>query len=123
MTHVAFPLRLDGRGRTALANDDAYLRGLVELVLFTRPGERVHRPDFGSGVDRLVFAPAGDELAGATRALVHGALQQFLGELIRVEDVQVQAVEALLEVTVVYSPLQAPAADGPRVLRVSGGAA
>lgn len=123
MTHLAFPLRLDGRGRTALADDEEYLRGLVELVLFTRPGERVNRPEFGSGIDRLVFAPAADELAGATRALVHGALQQFLGDLIRVEDVQVQAVDALLAVTVVYSPLQAPVADGPRVLRVSGGAA
>lgn len=123
MTHLAFPLHLDGRGRTALADDEEYLRGLVELVLFTRPGERVNRPDFGSGIDRLVFAPSGDELAGATRALVHGALQQFLGDLVRVEDVQVRAVEALLEVTVVYSPLQPPVTDGPRVLRVSGGAA
>ena len=57
MRHLAFPLRLDPRGRTALADDEDYLRGLVEQVLFTRPGERVNRPDFGSGVDRLVFAP------------------------------------------------------------------
>jgi phage baseplate assembly protein W len=121
MTHIGFPLRLDDQGRTARVDDEEYLRGLVEVVLFTRPGERVNRPDFGSGVDRLVFAPAADELAGATRALVHSALQQFLGDLVRVEDVQVEAVDALLHVTVVYSRL--PAVDGgaPRVLRVSGG--
>ena len=122
MTHISFPLRLDTRGRTALAGDEAYLRGLVEQVLFTRPGERVNQPDFGSGVDRLVFAPAGDELARATQALVQGALQQFLGDLVRVEDVTVRAVDAVLEVTVIYSPLHAPTGDGSRVLRVSGGA-
>jgi phage baseplate assembly protein W len=117
--HVAFPLHLDARGRTALADDETYLRGLVEQVLFTRPGERVGRPDFGSGVDALVFAPGGDELATATRALVHGALQTFLGELIRVEEVEVRAVEATVEVRVAYRPLRAPADDARRVLRVS----
>ena len=120
--HVGFPLRLDARGRTALADPDTYLRGLVEQVLFTRPGERVNRPDLGSGVDALVFAPAGDELAGATQALVHGALQRHLGELVRVDRVEVTAVESTLEVTVVYAPLRAPAGDPPRVLRVAGGA-
>ena len=85
--HVGLPLRVTGRGRTALVDDESYVRGLVEQVLFTRPGERVNRPDFGSGVDQLVFAPADDELAQATKALVHGALQRFLGDLLRVEDV------------------------------------
>ena len=118
--HVAFPLRLDGRGRTASADDEHYLRGLLEQVLFTRPGERVNRPDFGSGVDALVFAPGGDELANATQALVHGALQRHLGDLVRVDQVEVRSDESTLEVTVVYTPLRAPAGDGRRVVRVSG---
>jgi phage baseplate assembly protein W len=123
MRHIGFPWRLDGRGRTAAVDDETYLRGLVEAVLFTRPGERVNRPDFGSGVDRLVFAPGGDELAGATRAMVQAAVQQWLGELVRVEEVKVSAEEATLEVTVVYVPLTAGAgADQRRVLQVSSGA-
>ena len=121
MTHIGFPLRLDARGRTALADDEAYLRGLVEQVLFTRPGERVNRPDFGSGIDRLVFAPTGDEVAHTTQALVHAALQQWLGHLLRVEEVTVTARDAELEVTVVYSPLHAAVGDQRRVLQVSGG--
>ncbi len=87
--HVGFPLRLDIRGRTALVDDETYLRGLVEQVLFTASGERVNRPDFGSGVGRLVFAPSGDALAQSTQALVQGALQSQLGDLLRVESVQV----------------------------------
>jgi phage baseplate assembly protein W len=118
--HVAFPLRLDGRGRTATASDEDYLRGLIEQVLFTRPGERVNRPDFGSGVDALVFAPGGDELANATQALVHGALQRHLGDLVRVDEVEVRAVESTLEVVVAWAPLRAPAGDGRRITRVTG---
>ena len=121
--HVGYPLRTTGRGRTALVDEGTYLRGLVEAVLFTRPGERVNRPDFGSGIDQLVFAPAGGELAQATKALVQGALQRYLGELLRVEEVAVEAVESTLRVTVVYTPL---AAGGPvgerRSLTVVGGA-
>ena len=49
-------------------------------MLFTAPGERVNRPDFGSGLLQLVFAPNSDELAGATQFLVQGALQQWLGD-------------------------------------------
>lgn len=123
MTHLSFPLRLDPRGRTALADDEAYLRGLVEQVLFTRPGERVNRPDFGSGVDRLVFAPTDDAVAQSTQALVHGALQRWLGELIRVEGVSVTAVDSRLEVAVEYLPLGSADPDQRRILRVSGGAA
>lgn len=118
--HVGFPLHLDLRGRTSLADDDAYLAGLIEQVLFTSPGERVNRPDFGSGVARLVFAPSGDSLAESTQALVHGALQQWLGELIRVESVRVTAVDSRLEVVVDYLPLRATSRDQRRRVSVSG---
>jgi len=116
--HVAHPLRVTAGGRTALAPDDEYLRGLIEAVLFTRPGERVNRPDFGSGLEQLVFAPADGELAMTTKALVQGALQRALGELLRVDDVVAEAEEATLRVTVVFSPL--PGGD-PRQVTVTGG--
>lgn len=121
--HVGFPWRLDRRGRSAAVDIESYLRGLVEAVLFTRPGERVNRPEFGSGLDRLVFAPSGDELARTAQAQVHGSLQQWLGDLLRIEDVAVQAVDARLEVRVTYAPLDADGADTDRrVLTVRGAA-
>lgn len=121
-THVGFPLRATAQRRTALLDDDAYLRALVEAVIFTRPGERVNRPQFGSGIHQLVFAPAGGDLAEATRALVHGALQRALGDLMRVEEVAVESVEASITVTIIYTPLLG-GAPGPerRTLSVTGG--
>ena len=35
-----------------------HIREQIEQVLFTDPGERVFRPEFGAGVRRLVFEPS-----------------------------------------------------------------
>jgi uncharacterized protein len=100
--NLRFPYQFDGRGRTAEAGEDVFIRGLIEQVLFTSPGERVMRPDFGSGLLQLVFAPNSVELLATTQLLVHGALQQWLGELITLQGVEVEAVESTLRVTVKY---------------------
>ena len=81
------PYHFDGRGRTATTTDDDHVRDMIEQVLFTIPGERVNRPDFGSGLLQLTFAPLSDELASATQFLVQGSLQQWLGDIIAVEQV------------------------------------
>jgi len=101
--NLDFPLHFNGRGRTGETDNDAHLRDLIEQVLFTAPGERVNRPDFGSGLLQLVFAPNSDELAAATQFLVQGALQQWLGALIQVDAVQVDNQDSTLHVTVQYT--------------------
>lgn len=97
------PLRFDGRRRTAVTGDGEHVRDLIEQVLFTQPGERVNRPDFGSGLLGLAFAPLSDELAAATTFLVRGSLEQWLGTLITVEDVSVERDDGVLRVTVAYA--------------------
>jgi uncharacterized protein len=100
---VAFPYHHDRRGRTGSPeNTDAHIRDLIEQVLFTSPGERVNRPDFGSGLMQLVFQPNSVEVAAATEFLVQSSLQQWLGELILVESVAVENDDAALRVTVQY---------------------
>ena len=100
--NIDFPFHFDGRGRTAGAGADDHIRDMIEQLLFTSPGERVNRPDFGSGLLQLVFAPNRDELAAATQFLVQGALQQWLGDLIEVEAVEVESEDATLRVTAQY---------------------
>jgi uncharacterized protein len=100
--NIDYPYHFDGRGRTAAVDGDAHIRDLIEQVLFTAPGERINRPAFGSGLMQLVFAPNSDELAAATQFLVQGALQQWLGDLIEVETVEVNNEDATLRVTVQY---------------------
>ncbi|MFN4089335.1 MAG: GPW/gp25 family protein [Alphaproteobacteria bacterium] len=97
-----FPFDIDASGRTAETDADDHVRDLIRQVLFTAPGERVNRPDFGCGLRQLVFAPNSDALAAATQALVHGALLRWLNEVIAVDAVKVAARDAVLEVTVGY---------------------
>lgn len=101
-----FPYHVDGRGRTAATGADDHLRDLIEQVLFTSPGERVMRPDFGSGLLGLVFEPGGPELVAATQHVVQGALQQELGHLIAVDSVEVSQHEGALTVQVGYVVLR-----------------
>ena len=104
--NVDFPYHVDGRSRTAGTGADDHLRDLIEQVLFTAPGERVMRPDFGSGLLGLVFELGGPELVATTQHLVQGSLQQELGDLIAVDSVQVSQDDGVLSVEVRYVVLR-----------------
>ena len=102
MNRIDYPFHFDGRGRTAQCSEEEYIRELIEQVLLTAPGERVMRPEFGSGVRQLLFGAASPEVATATQYLVQGSLQQWLADLITVEAVDVQAREGELLIKVQY---------------------
>lgn len=99
---IDYPYHFNGRGRTADTDDEEHIRDLIEQVLFTSPGERVNRPTFGCGLMQLIFAPNSEALASATQLTVQGALQQWLGDVIQVEAVQVESEDSTLRVTVQY---------------------
>jgi phage baseplate assembly protein W len=102
--NLAFPYAFDTTGRTAQAASlSAHVRDMIELILFTSPGERVNRPTFGSGTAQLVFAPNSDILAAAQQQAIQSGLQAWLSDLIRVQSVTVVANDAELLVTVVYT--------------------
>src|SRR5215475_1616100 len=106
-----FPFHIDGRGRSAETAEDDHIRDMIFQVLFTNPGERVNRPDFGCGVRQLVFMPNSDVFAAATQLLIQGSLQKWLDGIINVESVDVEANDAELRIAVVYSRLTG---GGPR---------
>ena len=101
--NIRFPFQVDHKGRAGLSDDDAHIKEMIEQVLFTSPGERVNRPTFGSSLMQLVFQPNSPELAATTQFLVQGALQQWLGDLIEVNKVEVLSEDSSLFVTVVYT--------------------
>jgi uncharacterized protein len=103
MTHIAFPFRANTLGRTETASDAAYVRSLIEQVLFTKPGERVMRPSFGGGATAMVFQPNGPELASASEINIHASLNQTLGDLLEVTGVQVESDEAALRIAVRFA--------------------
>jgi phage baseplate assembly protein W len=100
--NIDFPFHFDARGRTASTGYDDHIRDMIEQLLFTNPGERVNRPDFGSGLLQMVFAPNSPELASALQFTVQAALQRYLGNLIDLQQLEVIAQDATLSVVVKY---------------------
>jgi len=70
-------MRLDARGRLATVTDAASIRQALLLLLSTRPGERVNRPDYGCHLFRLAFAPADDTTAGLAIHYVSRAVEKW----------------------------------------------
>jgi phage baseplate assembly protein W len=104
--HLDHPFHIDGLERTAATSETGHIRDMIELILFTAPGERVMRPDFGAGVHQLIFAPLGPETAAAAQFLVEGALQQYLGDRIAVRTVTAGAEDAALTIRISYRILR-----------------
>lgn len=53
----AFPLGVDARGGIALAEGEEEIRQAILLIVRTRRGARVMRPEFGCRIWELLFAP------------------------------------------------------------------
>lgn len=105
MSSPDFSYGFDANQRTAMVSANAQVRDLIHQLLFTTPGERVMRPDFGSGLLQLTFEPNSEELASATRMLVVAALQETLSDHLVTNDVQIFSEGGDLEVTVDYTVL------------------
>jgi phage baseplate assembly protein W len=100
--NIDFPFHFDRRGRTTATSDDDHIRDMIEELLFTNPGERVNRPDFGSGLLQLVFAPNSPELAATLQFTCQAALQRYLGDVIDLQSLQVTSQDSSLTVVISY---------------------
>ena len=92
--YLAFPFRVGGAGGTGgtggaggsgggvLADRAQHVRDQIEQVLFTDPGERVFRPDFGAGIRTLVFEPNVSPLwTIARKRLISSLAEALRGEV------------------------------------------
>ena len=100
--NIDYPFQFDSSGHTTTTDIDDHIRDMIEQFLFTNPGERVNRPDFGSGLMQLVFSPNSPELAATLQFTVQAGLQQWLGDLIEVQDLNVISEDASLRIDLVY---------------------
>jgi len=100
--NIYYPFHFDDRGKTAETTDDDHIRDMIEQFLFTNHGERVNRPDFGSGLLQLIFAPNSPELAAALKLTIQAGLQRWLGDVIEVQSLDVTSDDAKLSVELKY---------------------
>ncbi len=101
---IHYPIAIDGQsGRFAEEPDyAAHIDQLLRQVLLTAPGERTHRPDFGCGLRRMVFAPNNDAAAQLLQVMVQQAIDRWLGSVVQLGAITVQAQDERLQVRIAY---------------------
>lgn len=72
-----FPIKTNVQGSLHLSTDEYNLKESIHLILSTSLGERVYRPDFGSRLSELVFAPLNSQTLLLLRLYVEEALEAW----------------------------------------------
>lgn len=73
----SFPLAMNVQGNITLSSHDKNVEESIRIILGTRLGERVYRPDFGSRLSELVFAPMNTQTLLMVRLYVREALERW----------------------------------------------
>lgn len=73
----AFPPHLGDRNHFVLTQDDAAIRQSIYVIIYTVPGERVMRPEFGCQIHDLVFWPINSSTAALAERYVREALERW----------------------------------------------
>lgn len=103
--YLDYPYKDTGSGTPATTTAEDHLRDLILQVLFTSPGERINLPEFGVGVQRLIFEPSSDAMRASVQFLISTNLQRWLGDRINVEQVLVSSepgFEEVVTIEIVY---------------------
>jgi len=74
---VAFPFAVNGQGHIAMNSLEDQVRQSILLILQTAKGERMMRPEFGAGLQPLVFSPMNATTAALAAHEVKDALIRF----------------------------------------------
>jgi phage baseplate assembly protein W len=88
---LGFPLRVNARGEIALVSGERDIEESIQVILGTRPGERVMRPEFGCRAHELLFEPR--------NASTETLMQQYVSDALRMWEprITVQWVDVLID--------------------------
>ena len=100
---VAFPVDLNVQGELKLSQGDPNIQESIRIILGTQVGERVYRPEFGSRLSDLVFAPLNRDTLIKLRLRVEEALNRWEPR-ITVTGIIAEAdpIEGKVELTIQY---------------------
>ena len=102
---IGFPPRVAANGQLIWSAGELNVRESICIILRTRPGERLMRPDFGCGLDRYLFEPN----TTSTLRLIQEEIKRALARWeprIRLNDVRVGTNPAdprAVDITILYT--------------------
>ena len=104
---INFPFTVDKTAKriSEQRDYDRYIAQLVRQVLLTNHGERINRPTFGCNIRRMVFGPNNPAAATFGRTLIYEALNTWLSNFIRTDDIQLRSEHEKLIIDIEYTVL------------------
>ena len=104
---IGFPLKTNLSGGLQISAETRNLEESIHLILRTNFGERVYRPDFGSRLSELVFAPLNTSTLLLLRLYVEEALEAWeprieLDEILTDPD----PIRGRVDITIRYHPTE-----------------
>ena len=110
--YMSFPFRMTASGADT-STRAGHIREQIMQVLYTSPGERVFRPDFGFGARQYVFEPNAIPLWEAVQSRLLGSLTEALAGEVDPKTLQVEVgapkdnpEQLLVRITYVLAALQ-----------------
>ena len=100
-----YPITYHPLGFFHTQNGISQIKSDLLILLLTSPGERVMLPDFGTGLDRLIFDPNDPTIEDQARELIVNAITTWEPR-IAVQDIQIMAAsdsqEHVLAIKIVF---------------------
>ncbi|MDT8321053.1 MAG: GPW/gp25 family protein [Xanthomonadales bacterium] len=118
--NIDYPLHFSPLGRTAETDYEEHVRDMIEQFLLTGAGERVNRPDFGSGLLQLLFSLNSPELAATLKFTAQAGLQQWLGDVVEIRELEVSSEDSTVRVELEYYVIRTQQAGTLSVTRSMG---
>ena len=84
------------------SNSNENIRNMIVSILLTSPGERVNMPNFGCGLKELIFSTNGPVQQSVVDFIVTTALEEWIGDLIEVNTVDVTTIDEKIIIHIEY---------------------
>jgi len=102
---IAFPIAIDSWGGWQTSAGNQNLDESIRIILGTRLGERVYRPDFGCRLSELAFAPLNTRTLLSVRLYVEEALTTWEPRITLVGVfTEPEPVRQRVDITIAYQP-------------------
>ncbi len=101
----AFPLRVTVQGGVQISATTRNIEESIQIILRTQLGERVYRPDFGSRLAELAFAPMNTQTLLLLRLYTQEALEKWEPRIM-LDDIRADPdpVRGRVDITIAYHP-------------------
>ena len=91
---ISLPLQFDNNTFAQTFQTSEQVKSNIKNLLLTKKGERILQPEFGSGLQELLFEPSTVDFEGRIEDTINESLQQWL-PYVTVEEIDIEATDEL----------------------------